>query len=33
MAGALIIILPILIFFLSLQKYFVDGLTNGAVKE
>lgn len=33
MAGALLIILPILIFFLSLQKYFVDGLTNGSVKE
>ena len=33
MAGALMIILPILVFFLSLQKYFVDGLTNGAVKE
>lgn len=33
MAGALMIILPILIFFLSLQNYFVDGLTNGAVKE
>lgn len=33
MAGALMIILPILVFFLSLQRYFVDGLTNGAVKE
>lgn len=33
MAGALLIIVPILIFFLSLQKYFVDGMTNGAVKE
>ena len=33
MAGALMIIVPILIFFLSLQKYFVDGMTNGAVKE
>ena len=33
MAGALMIIVPILIFFLSLQSYFVDGLTNGAVKE
>lgn len=33
MAGALMIIVPILVFFLSLQKYFVDGMTNGAVKE
>lgn len=33
MAGALMIIVPILIFFLCLQKNFVDGLTNGAVKE
>ncbi len=33
MAGAVMIIVPILIFFLSLQKYFVDGMTNGAVKE
>lgn len=33
MAGALMIIVPILIFFLSLQRQFVDGLTNGALKE
>lgn len=33
MAGALIIVAPILIFFLSLQKYVVDGLTAGSVKE
>jgi len=33
MAGALINILPILAFFLLLERYFVDGLTQGAVKE
>lgn len=33
MAGALMIIGPVLVFFLALQQHFVDGLTNGAVKE
>lgn len=33
MAGALIIVVPILVFFLSLQRYVVDGLTAGSVKE
>lgn len=33
MAGALMIIAPVLVFFLALQQHFVDGLTNGAVKE
>lgn len=33
MAGSLIIVIPILVFFLSLQKYVVDGLTAGSVKE
>ncbi len=32
MAGALIIIIPIIIFFLSLQKYVVQGLVSGSVK-
>lgn len=32
MAGASILIVPILIFFLLVQKYFIDGLVNGAVK-
>lgn len=32
MAGALIIIVPIIIFFLSMQKYVVEGLVGGAVK-
>lgn len=32
-AGAIISIIPILIFFLSLQKFFIGGATQGAVKE
>ena len=32
MAGALIIIVPIIIFFLSLQRYVVQGLVSGSVK-
>jgi putative chitobiose transport system permease protein len=31
-AGAIISIIPILVFFLSLQKYFISGQTQGAVK-
>ncbi len=31
-AGAIISVVPILIFFLALQKYFVGGQTQGAVK-
>ncbi|WP_027587227.1 carbohydrate ABC transporter permease [Acidipropionibacterium thoenii] len=33
MAGATLIIVPILIIFAALQKYIVAGLTQGAVKE
>lgn len=33
MAGATLIIIPILIIFAALQKYIVAGLTQGAVKE
>ncbi len=32
MAGAVIMVAPIVIFFLSIQKYFIDGLVSGAVK-
>lgn len=32
-SGAIIATLPILVFFLALQKYFVEGTTQGAVKE
>lgn len=32
MAGALMVITPIILFFLSLQRYVVDGLVAGAVK-
>lgn len=33
MVGAVITVLPILVVYLSLQKYFISGLTSGAVKE
>jgi len=32
MAGAVIMILPVLIMFLLLQKHFVEGMASGAVK-
>ncbi|MFH0702785.1 MAG: carbohydrate ABC transporter permease [bacterium] len=32
-AGAIISTIPILIFFLALQKYFISGTTQGAIKE
>lgn len=32
MAGAMIMIVPVVIFFLIMQRYFIDGLTSGAVK-
>ncbi|HSA06718.1 MAG TPA: carbohydrate ABC transporter permease [Candidatus Gastranaerophilales bacterium] len=32
-AGAVISIIPILVFFLMLQKYFISGAMQGAVKE
>lgn len=32
MAGACIVIVPIIVFFLFLQRLFVDGMTAGAVK-
>jgi len=32
MAGALIIIFPIIIFFLAMQRFFIGGMTAGAIK-
>lgn len=32
-AGAIISTIPILVFFLALQRYFIGGATQGAVKE
>jgi raffinose/stachyose/melibiose transport system permease protein len=32
MAGAVILIVPVLLVFTSVQRYVVDGLANGAVK-
>ena len=31
-AGSIVSIIPIIIFFLALQKYFISGTTEGAVK-
>ena len=31
-AGSIISIIPIMVFFLALQKYFISGSTEGAVK-
>jgi raffinose/stachyose/melibiose transport system permease protein len=32
MAGAAIVVVPIIIFFLAMQRLFIDGVTSGAVK-
>ena len=32
MAGASILVIPIILIFISLQRYFVDGMVGGAVK-
>lgn len=32
MAGAMIMIVPVVVFFVAVQKYFIDGLVSGAVK-
>jgi raffinose/stachyose/melibiose transport system permease protein len=32
MAGALILVVPVLAVFIALQRYVVDGLASGAVK-
>jgi raffinose/stachyose/melibiose transport system permease protein len=32
MAGAFIVVAPIIVFFLAMQRFFVAGLTSGAVK-
>jgi multiple sugar transport system permease protein len=33
MTGALLSLLPVVVVFLSLQRYFIRGLTTGALKE
>ena len=33
MAGALLASVPLIILFVCMQKYFISGLTNGAVKS
>lgn len=32
MAGAVIMIAPVIIFFIAVQRYFIDGLASGSVK-
>ena len=32
MAGAFILVAPIIVFFLLLQRFFISGMTSGAVK-
>jgi raffinose/stachyose/melibiose transport system permease protein len=32
MAAAMILIVPILVLFVAVQRYFVDGFVTGAVK-
>jgi ABC-type glycerol-3-phosphate transport system permease component len=32
MAGAVVLVVPVLVVFVVLQRYVVDGLVNGAVK-
>jgi raffinose/stachyose/melibiose transport system permease protein len=32
MAGAVILVLPVVVFFILIQNYFIDGLVSGAVK-
>jgi len=33
MAGAVVTILPILLLFLALQKYYIQGILMGGLKE
>ena len=32
MAGAAIVVVPIIIFFIAMQRLFIEGVTSGAVK-
>jgi len=32
MAGAVLVVMPIIILFVFLQKRFIDGITGGSVK-
>jgi len=33
MAGAVLTVLPIVVMFLALQRYYIEGIVSGSVKE
>jgi multiple sugar transport system permease protein len=33
MAGAVLTVLPVMIMFLALQRYYIEGIVSGSVKE
>ena len=33
MAGAVLTVLPVVVMFLALQRYYIEGIVSGSVKE